>query len=243
MSHSPQPLAVLPLTTAEAAPLSYAGALATIAPIQVKAARWLLALAVLSGLCVPSLAFSFTPIGQFANLLIFLSTLTVGLRTGILIRRHQAIPRALTLLDGSAAIALLTMSVAPFLRGQPSDNTDADLRIAMLPIGIAFALFALSTHRHRLLYSLLSGWSEAANRPRAAKGLRLLGNIKMVYEALWLLCCAAAALLLSLRNDGSAVTLASLALFGCAGYGIIWLWMILAHAFLAARLRKAQRPA
>jgi hypothetical protein len=239
---SPSPTPVLPVD-APPVPLSYAGHLGAADPRWLPIARWHIALAVLSGLTVLSCfaAMAWREPGAILHLLVCLATLAVGLRVGLGLGKLGLLSTPHIALDAIAGLGLLLLGTVPLLtmsaQGSGSDTWE---RPTSGYLALAFLCFGLTTFRHRLLYQLLATWSESADRPKAARGLRALGNIKMVYEALWLACCWLTLVAVTLKQtDDPIVFLALGALFGCIGYGILCIWMIVAHTKLAAALRSS----
>jgi hypothetical protein len=208
--------------------------------------RRMLFLTILSGCCVAScfLVFTETVLGTSVQALVFAITIAMALASGkALLRSVPAsddpgrVPR--TALDCVSLVGLAMIAVVPLgyeiTKSQALHEWDAPF--AGL-IGIAYALMTVSTARHVMLYRLLAGLCRAVNHTRMARSLILLGWFKAIYEFLWLGCCAAALLLAAARdvvsNDvgNTVVFFAVGALFGLAGYAIIWIWMIVAHAQL-----------
>ena len=70
-----------------------------------------------------------------------------------------------------------------------------------------------------------------------ARSLITLGWFKAIYEFLWLGCCAVTLLMIAAKDVGllgqdAAIFFAVPALFGIAGFALIWIWMMVCHGRL-----------
>ena len=202
------------------------------------AARLMVGLAVLSGLCVAACfaAMAWGTPGALLHTLIFAATLLVALRVGVLMGAAGALGARQCLLDGIAGIALILIGVAPaVVVFVPELNWE---RPGTIVLGITFGALAATTYRHLLLYRALYTWAAAAGQIAFGRRLIALGYTKAVYEAIWLGCCAVSLFAVGLQlGDDIAFYPAVAALLGCLGYGVIWIWMIVAHARLAISAR------
>ena len=237
MSHDANPLP--PIATLSAAPvLEYALPGAGVDPRCVRAARWMVGLAVLSGLCVAVCfaAINWGPFGAVLHLLVFGTTIGVAVRAGAWMAAAGQVGRPQLVMDGLAGLGLVGVGIAPVLYHFHIWRYDGFPAL----LGVSFLLMALTTYRHRLMYRTLAAWSEASNARRLARTLRWLGTAKVGYEAVWLTCCWVPLLLEPLIPGGgdAAVAVAVAALFGCLGYGVLWIWMIVSHAQLAGVMRR-----
>jgi hypothetical protein len=201
-----------------------------------EAARWLVAVAVLSGLCVAVCfaAMAWGTVGAALHVLVFAATLATAVRAAVLMAAAGWRDRYRTALDLIAGVGLLGVGVAPVLGWVSMFSRE---RVAAVALGLAFALMAGTTARHVALYRALAEWAAAA-RTTLATGLVRLGYAKAVYEGLWLSCCAAALLGFGTEARDPGIVLAVAAFVGCLGYGAIWTWMIVAHVRLAGVLRR-----
>lgn len=216
-----------------AEPLAYAR-YGAVTPAQALAARRLVWLVSLSGVCVAVCFAAFIPvIGVVLYLGVFGWTLVAAFRAGSLLHGEGPSPEARGVLD---VIALLGLSGLMFARPLSLAIEEQ----AAWFVGPSFLALAATTYRHRLLYRLLADWARDAMAPSLAKSLTVLGVIKMIYEALWLTACSITAFCVAARvNDDSMISFAFAALIGVAGYLPIWIWMIVSHARLARVLGRA----
>lgn len=195
---------------------------------------------ILSGLCVGVCFIAFTGVpGAILHLGLFAATIVLAINTG---RRMPVLvpvqPLRMTF-DTIAAVGLCIMAVLPILYQIVGDETaEKEQTLSMGLIGLAFLLQACTTWRHRMLYRELARSCRGVQRNGLAKTFTALGHIKTWYEGLWLACCAAAPFMLAARPfiGGNSADMAILpafgAFFGCFGFGIIWIAMIIAHARL-----------
>jgi hypothetical protein len=82
------------------------------------------------------------------------------------------------------------------------------------------------------------GGQRSIRRQRLARSFTALGVVKFLYESVWLTCCGAPLILTDdfLGGNGAddlAVYLAMAAFFGCFGFAVVWLWMVVSHARFA----------
>jgi hypothetical protein len=219
--------------------IQYARPMDGVNPLCASAARWMITLAVLSAACVGSCFLTLMSGGNagFVQVLVFAATLAVAFKAGRYMGRAGELSSAQLALDCIAGAGLLIVGLAPIAIMLDLEN---DLWVYVL--ALAYALMALTTWRHVLLYRRLAVWALRLNRPALRLGLLQLAYVKFVYEALWLGCCAIAlAVAPSNRIDDLFVFFALAALFGCGGYGLIWIWMVIAHGRLATALGAAAR--
>jgi len=228
-------------------PLQYAMP-ATLGGAEARSAfRWMFFLTLSSGACVAScfLIFAENFVATTIQMLVFAATIFLAIGSGKALMRmlpaHDDPGRVRrTLLDCVALVGLVMIGLVPFIfqltRSASVRDFDSPLTGAL---GIAYALLMLTTARHVMLYQLLAGLCRQINRTAMARGLMILGWTKAVYEFLWLGACAAALLLAAGRDMGlsheigdSAIFFAFAALVGLAGFAIIWIWMMVAHAQL-----------
>lgn len=215
--------------------------------------RWMLWLAILSGLCVGAAFFTLS--GEiFAaglHIVVFAVTIAIAVTAGVSLDRNagdsaSGQPALRRTLDLLALCGLVIVALAPvgyhLLINHESETLGQG---AAVVLGLAYALMAGTTYRHLLLYRQLANMCLQISRFSMARGLVALGWVKMIYEALWLGCCAVALLLIgsNLHNqaDDLAIFIAFAALFGSMGFGAVWIWMIVTHALLL-RLAGKEQP-
>lgn len=203
--------------------------------------RLMLIVACLSGLCVGAcfLAIRLSLEGCIVHAVVFAATIVVAIKAG---RQWTKIaPERNTLqlaLDALALCGLIMIAITPTLFAfLKSNNRDEQIGVGVL--GVAYALLALTTSRHVMLYRSLATRCRQINRIRMARGLIVLGWFKAVYEFVWLGCCASALLITAMTHylgvsDGGDVALifAFGALFGVMGFAGVWVWMIGVHTQL-----------
>jgi hypothetical protein len=218
-----------------AEPLAYAR-YGTVTPAQALAAKRLVWLASLSGVCVGVCFLPFiSSLGIVPYLGVFGWTLVAAFRAGSPLHGQGPAPQARNVLDVLALLGLLGIALSGPL-------AFAIERPVAWFYALAFLALAATTYRHRLLYRLLSSWARDAMAPALAKSLTVLGVIKTFYEALWLAACSATAFCVAAEaKDDPTIFFAFAALVGVAGYLPIWIWMIVAHARLASVLGRASR--
>lgn len=230
---SPGPIG--PAVLDYARPATHAGA---IDPRCRAAAGLMVWLAVLSGFCV-AVCFAAMAWGTFGAVLhfgVFGTTLFVAIRTGILLHQAGVLSPTQRLLDMAAACGLILIGIAPGMLVFGDRATWE--RLAPLGLGAAYLMLAGTAFRHVSVYRLLRDWAAATGHARSGGWLLGLGYTKAVYETLWLGCCAGALFSMGFKlGDDPTIFLAIGAFIGCLGYGLIWIWMIVDHARLAANVR------
>ena len=198
----------------------------------------LLLVAILSGLCVGSCFLTMTndPIWIVLHMLIYAATLGLAVLAGVRMAKSGIAGGRRAAMDTIAGVSLIVVALAP-----AGDRWGRELGLndtfGGIVLGTAFLLMSLTSYRHLLLYRLLAGPCRDAGYPRTAKWMTFLGWTKVLYETIWLLCCAVPLLLIGnpLGNnshglDDSAFYLLLAAFFGCFGYAAIWMLMIILHA-------------
>ena len=224
-------------------------------PLSVRAAQGMVWLSVLSGFCIAVCFVAFTGVGgAVLHLALFASTISLAVWTGAALR-PLGTTTLRTWFDGTALVGLAIMAVIPIVVisgqaiGMKIDDFEA---IGPIVIAFAFATQAMTTFRHWLLYKQLGEICRAEMRQGLKRSLFTLGVFKMIYEALWLGCCTLAPLLLASQTAGlfsgrpmgvstsdAAIFFGLGAFFGCFGFIIIWVWMIIVHSLLVGF---AKRP-
>ncbi len=225
-------------------------------PQLIRAAKWMIWLAVFSGFCVfLSLAYLGGPdrsgfiAARVLHFLVFAVTLFIGVRSGILLQAAAMAVgdpsrRPRMILDAVAGVGLILLAAAPFGLLQ-RDNALPGVALA----GIGFLAMATVTIRHLMLYRLLSDLALAVTAPRLKRSLLAMGWMKTIYEGLWLMCCGLP--LMAVALDKSHFKIAGnfagewiifiliAAFFGCFGYAAIWVWMIVNHSLLLRAFKRA----
>lgn len=207
----------------------------------------LLALSILSGLCVGVcfLAIMWGIVGSILHVGVFAVTIGLAISTGMGVNGLSSIGEqgrpARMMLDLLAGIGLAGIGVAPVVY-YAMEGTGAIQGVETLgagALGIAYGLLAATTWRHRMLYRHLAELCRNSGHPSMATRLSRLGWGKTVYEGLWLGCCSMTLLLVGAhgvtRSSGFqdvALFFAFASLFGVMGFGGIWIWMIVVHAVL-----------
>lgn len=242
------PLAVAPVPT-----LDYAVAGTTPLGDAAPAMRQLLWLSVLSGLCVGTcwvlLWAKFAWPALVLHVSVYAATLTLAVRAGGRLNRLDAVfpqlrSRTRVAFDTAAGLGLVFIGMAPVFIDFDSANENVGLAL----VAVAFGLMALTTYRHLLLYRALArGFSPIGYRGLSGS-LVALGWVKMIYEGIWLTCCAVPPALVLAEQatprqnfDDAAVFIAFGALFGCMGFVGVWVAMIAAHARAAVVAGRAER--
>ena len=206
---------------------------------------WMVVLSILSGLCVAVcfLSFTETVVAWVIHTLVFAATIAVAIKSGAsfmqLIPASDDPGRALRLsLDVVALAGVAAIGVSPWVYSFLHANSLNDSSFAGL-LGVAYLLLTVTTWRHVMFYRLLAGVCRGISRDRVARGLVALGWFKAIYEFLWLGSCAMTMLVTVGKSspmfEGAGefvIYFAVGALFGILGYGVIWMWMIVAHAQL-----------
>lgn len=199
------------------------------------AARWMVALAVLSGCCVAScfVALLMGMVGAVIHALVVAATLASAIvAEGKLGVGSVAAPLH-RFLDLVAGFGLLGIGAAPLVIVSFSPGKES-----LWVLGGCFAMLAISTYRHRLQYQRLADVAAAGGGQSLPNRLRRLGIWKMLYEAAWLGCCALTLVGASVTKEENWIITAFAGFLGCGGFGIIWIVMIVYHAQLAALLRR-----
>lgn len=196
--------------------------------------------AVGSGLCVAvcfaGFAENIRTLWTVAHPTLFLITLAAGIVAGMRMRDGVA-PRML--FDCIAGVGILGLALVP-LGWWVLESHSIEPDVGFGALGVCYLLLAGTTVRHVLMYRLLANWASQANWRGLARSLIALGWTKTIFEALWLGCCATTSLLLAYDSAGSAeiaVLFAFGSLFGCFGYAVVWLWMLITHAILMQRVK------
>ena len=209
--------------------------------------RMLNLVAVFSGLCVAScflvMATDRDEIATVLHLLIFAATLGFAFVGGMRMARLDAPPLRSTVrvvFDLIAGVGLMMVAVAPLLMGR---RLFRDWQSGGF-IGAAFLLMALTTFRHVLLYRGLARLVAADGYRKSAGWLRTLGWMKFVYEGLWLTCCSAPLVMvlphgMDREFEDGAIFVALGAFFGCLGFAVIWVMMIVTHTRLVSKSARA----
>ena len=204
--------------------------------------RRMFVLSILSGLCVGScfLTFMETLIAVVIHVAIFTLTIVWAVRAGMGLMQMMSSAddpsrRRRMILDLLALVGIAIIGAAPVVYHVGKTRvTDDHLFTAAL--GTAYSLLALGTARHVMLYRLLAGLCRTINRQAMARSLITLGWFKAIYEVLWLGCCAATLLMIAAKDVGlgqdAAIFFAVPALFGIAGFALIWIWMMICHGRL-----------
>ena len=212
---------------------------ASVHPGLALAATPMLWTAILSGLCVASCFVTFTqhPLAAFSHVCNYVMIFVSAGMAGTRYRPPGAAAR--TVQDIIASVGLMGIMIAPVLF---LTYTVQSMSAGPFALGACFLLIAATTSRHLMLYSAVSNALVAANRRGLARSFLVMGWVKMIYEGLWLMCCALPLMMYQDRSMGReedvAVFLAFGALFGCFGFGLIWIWMIIAHAMLVATVKR-----
>ena len=236
-----------PADAAPAAPvlIDYAGRVTQVDPLRRDAARALVPLAVLSGLCVAAAwgAIASENALGLVHVAVFGLTVWSAVRVGMRLRRAGAPVRSAVAFDGAALAGLVVVGLAPI--GYAAWNDAARTggpgplglshEAAVGILGLGYLAMGLTSCRHVWMYAELARWADDLYRRRLGRSLRALGWVKAVFETLWLgACCGATLVAVAADADGEEmIVLAVGALVGCVGYGAIWIWMISAHATLA----------
>ncbi|HEY4124543.1 MAG TPA: hypothetical protein VGM36_08020 [Rhizomicrobium sp.] len=235
---------IIRMMTANVLPLEYASAQSMGWPQMYSAARSMMWLSVMSGLCVGVCFLSFTGAwpAHVLHIAIFGVTIFLAIRSGVRIARAtgqvatEHSRRWQLALDFLAGLGLVVIGLGPLAFWLKLGDTPGQLIL-----GLAFASLAIATPRHVMFYRFLASICEPVGRYAMARSLRLLGWFKSVYEAIWLGCCAITLLLSAARDlfgiggsvaDG-AVIFAVAAFAGCLGFAGSWIWMMICHARLA----------
>lgn len=191
------------------------------------------------GICIPTLVAP--QIWFLPHVGVFAATIFLAIRTGIVMARSGIVtnhpwqmPLDLLSLVGLAFIGLAPIGyLAMEATGIPVEKTGA------LLLSIGYAMMAVTTMRHVMLYRRLADVCREINRYGLAKGLYAMGWVKTVYEAIWLGMCALALFLVAMRgitNSSSfeepAIFFGFGALITTIGFTGIWIWMIVMHALL-----------
>jgi ribosomal protein L37E len=219
--------------------------------------------AVLSGLCV--LAAWWVVLGSSGGSNIILATLvsTAAVVLTLLFARQcssslakawgdsaagQRIRKA-DVLDMFAGMGLLGLLLAQWaamlfklLSSSDRVHSNAPFLILAWMAMISFALLGLTTLRFRFFYYAIALSLSQLRQTSVAFWTRRLGDLKMVYEFLWLaVCCAGAIALLLLEADEVGLFLAYGALLGTFGFGIVWIAMIVMHSIIAVTFKRQLR--
>jgi hypothetical protein len=205
----------------------------------------MLVLSVLSGLCVAScfLTFTETLIAAIVHLAVFTATIVWALMAGTSL--FQLIPpnddpgrTRRVVMDFAALAGIGIIGIAPLFVFSKGASATTNL-VATSSLAAAYFLMTITTVRHVMLYRLLAGVCRTINRYRMARALLVLGWVKAIYEFLWLGSCAGALMLIAGKEldmpssaTEMAVGFALAALFGVAGFALVWIWMIVTHALL-----------
>lgn len=207
----------------------------------------LLALSILSGLCVGVcfLAMMWGWFGTILHLGVFAGTIGLAITTGMNVNRLSAIeePARQTRLifDLLAGLGLVGIGISPVIYYLFETTAPASWfeTAGAGSLGIAYGLLAATTWRHRMFYGYLAEICRSAEHPTIATRLSRLGWGKTVYEGIWLGCCSMTLLLVGAYGvTGSsgfqdvALFFAFASLFGTMGFAGIWIWMIVVHAVL-----------
>ena len=212
----------------------------------------------LSGLCPAScilwMAVDRKYVAAIPVTLVFLATMVYAIRTqfalgGLTFPAAERVRKAdparfpFRMSDLAAAVGLIMLCIAACLG---SERTESAFDFSFL--ATAFTLLAATAWRFVpewraqgvIVRCLRNGKRGVGN------GFSTLGWFKAIYETLWLGCCAVAlwCIAASEADWGSSwsdtgIMIAFGALFGLAGYGILWITMITMHTrlFLAVRRR------
>ncbi len=216
--------------------------IASIDPGLVAASKPMLWTAILSGLCVASCFVTFTqhPVATMLHVIIYVAILAAGGLAGS--RFRPAGVGARTMLDLVASIGLVGIMLAPvfaplFMTGH------LGAKGGLIMLGICFLLMAATTARHVMLYRAVSQMLLRVGRRGLSRSFLVMGWVKTIYEGIWLMCCALPLMMIDRNLPGRgteefAIFLALGALFGCGGFGLIWIWMIISHSMLLAAVKK-----
>lgn len=227
--------------------IEYASTVESNLTLLLAVAQRLMVLSILSGLCV---AVCFAPaiagplLGGAAHFFIFALTIALAIWTGRGLQRltGESLYSRRTIADGVALLGLTLFSIVPLLV-----YGDYNERLLGSYATVVFGCLASTAWRHVLLYRLLAQHSLAHGLRGSAKSLRALGGFKTVYESLWLGCCFFGAFMISgfgeqfvssSMKDAAILPLFG-AMFGCVGFGGVWLWMMLAHGLWISALKRA----
>lgn len=184
------------------------------------------------GVCFITLQGSFE--GAVLHALVFAGMLVVAVRAGLLTARVYAVPRYLLACDFIAAGALLVIGIVPLIGHAISPVELLSVQIvtgyrARDLLGLAFLALAAVSFRHVTNYHMLAAWARLLKAPGYQGLIRhrfiALGTAKAVHETIWLGACGFTLL-------APNVLTAVVAILGCLGYAIIWIWMIFSHAHL-----------
>ena len=219
-----------------------------------RAFKYLLILAILSGLCVGAsfLALTENILAGILHAIVFTITIVVAVYGGVALMSFQGASTrggygARFVLDLLALAGLAIIGVAPLVYPLVRTGSGNVKTMALLALGSAYVLLAGTTVRHLMLYRVLAGACREIGRAGMARQLVALGWCKVIYEGLWLGCCAAALVLVGVNvltaNSGSlddvVIYFAVASAYGAMGFGAIWVWMIVAHAQLFVLARKS----
>jgi hypothetical protein len=214
--------------TAPVLTLDYAGALSLNSPQAHRAAKLMLVVSILSGLCVGVCFLSFTEnlAAQMLHLAIFAATIVFAIRGGAALSKVDETPnrRARMFLDALAGFGLIFIGLAPLAyRGGMREDP------APFILGFAYLMLAGSVPRHIMLYRALAVMCRQVGREKMAKAMITLGWFKTIYEGIWLGSCAGALFLISGKSD-LAVYLAVVGFVGCLGFAGVWIIMMVCHS-------------
>jgi hypothetical protein len=223
-------------------------------PATRSAARQMVWLAILSGLCVGVCFLAMmSPWGGVLHTVLFAATITLAVRCGGASRGVVPPDRNRTALDALALVGLAIIGLLPAaqfaLQGMTlnrGEYRDVE-KLGFAVVSLAFLLLAATTFRHWMLYHAIAAFCRSAGLRRLGGSMLALGVVKAIYEGVWLGCCFAAPLLLSVSKggvndlEGYAIWLAFGALFGCMGFGAVWVWMIVNHAVFARAVGRGAR--
>jgi hypothetical protein len=224
----------------EPQPLAYATATSdgpALADLQ-PALSWLLAVAVLIGLCVGSCFLLMTTHWAAAvlHVAIYGAILFTAVRGSVELAKVGFSRPGLFTLDGLAGVGLVLIGCAPLGLLLRYDTFNLGV-LGSMGLAVAFGLLAVTSIRHREFYQKLSYPVRAAGYRKTAIWLQILGWTKAIFETLWLVCCALPPLAVTgsvfrMRPsfEGIAITAAVGAFFGCFLYAGIWITMIVLHA-------------
>ncbi len=216
-------------------------------------ARASLVSTIFSGLCVGvaclwlterNLAVSLLHLVIFSTTLVFAAIAGRALVLSAVSARVRACYVRGIWLDWLAAAGLIPLAVMPILaQSLPPDWSDLS-SLAWWPAG-AYFLLTVSVGRHVLHYRQVTILLRALGNTYIGE-LRFIGWIKMIFEGVWLGACTFVLASFATGFFGPffgpnnfSFFAAFVALLGCYGYGALWVWLIVRHALLVARLRRA----
>lgn len=220
--------------------LEYASASDFGASIELRRAfAWMFPLSILSGACVASCLLVMWGDGSIGVCLvhaaIYAATLACAIVAGRALAAGGASDVRMVVLDSVAGAALAAIGFGPLFV-----DWNTTQRWPVGGLAVAFTALAVSTPRHRMLYRKLASIVRPTGQEHLARGLRLLGGAKLLFESVWLACCAGTlACIARDAGSGPAILMAYGALFGLAGFFVLWLFAAVVHATLLNASRGA----